>query len=154
MAFKHILVPHDGSPLSQESARKAVQLAKDIGAKITAFYVKPTYMDSPLGESSISQPMTSEKFDDLVAKEARQILSYVEILCKQEGVVCDCQTVSSDYPADAIVQAAKEYEVDLIWMASNRRKGIQNLLIGSETRKVMTYSGIPTLVFRQSEDGC
>ena len=39
--FKHILVPTDGSSLSQNAVRAAAQLAKECGARITGFYAKP-----------------------------------------------------------------------------------------------------------------
>ena len=39
--FKNILVPHDGSELSQRGLGKAVQLAKATGATITGFHVAP-----------------------------------------------------------------------------------------------------------------
>lgn len=54
--FKHILVPTDGSQLSQETAKKAVSLAKETGARITAFYAKreasEIYWDKRIGVST------------------------------------------------------------------------------------------------------
>ena len=37
--FKHILVPTDGSQLSQDTARRAISFAQETGARITAFYL-------------------------------------------------------------------------------------------------------------------
>jgi nucleotide-binding universal stress UspA family protein len=47
-----------------------------------------------------------------------------------------------------IVKQAKKSGCDLIVMASHGRKGLQGLLLGSETAKVLTHSTIPVLVIR------
>ena len=39
--YKHILVPTDGSPLSQAAAVAAVKLAHALGARITGFFAAP-----------------------------------------------------------------------------------------------------------------
>ena len=39
--FKNILIPTDGSPLSQKAVVQGVALAKSVGAKVTAFFAAP-----------------------------------------------------------------------------------------------------------------
>ncbi len=56
--------------------------------------------------------------------------------------------VTSDFPFEAIIEAARAGNCDLIAMASHGRKGVKGLLLGSETQKVLTHSAIPVLVFR------
>ena len=41
--FKHILLPTDGSELSEGSIRKGIQFAKSIGARVTGFYAMPEF---------------------------------------------------------------------------------------------------------------
>ena len=50
--FKHILVPTDGSQLSQDTARRAISFAQETGARITAFYAKPEYPVTYYGEGA------------------------------------------------------------------------------------------------------
>jgi nucleotide-binding universal stress UspA family protein len=50
--------------------------------------------------------------------------------------------------AENIIEAAKRHHCDLIVMVSHGRKGIQRLLLGSETLDVLTHSCIPVLVLR------
>jgi hypothetical protein len=45
-----------------------------------------------------------------------------------------------DFPYDTIVRVAEKRERDLIMMPSHGRKGIEALLLGSETQKVLTYA--------------
>jgi nucleotide-binding universal stress UspA family protein len=46
------------------------------------------------------------------------------------------------------LSSAKKHDCDLIVMASHGRKGIQRVLLGSETQQVLTHSTIPVLVLR------
>ena len=146
--FKHILIPTDGSQLSQETVRRAVSFAKEIDARITAFYAKPDFPECFFGEGALVDPGSPEKFAQLAEEEAQKILDYVDTLCQEAGVPCTRLTVSSDIPYEAIINAAEQNSCDLIFMSSHGRRGIGALLLGSETHKVLTHSKIPVLVYR------
>ena len=53
-----------------------------------------------------------------------------------------------EQPYQAIIDAAKRNECDLIVMASHGRRGVSALMLGSETVKLLTHSTIPVLVYR------
>ncbi len=146
--FKHILVPTDGSELSQETVRRAVAFAREAGARITAFYAKPEYPVTYYGEGALIDPTTPEKFAELAEQQAQQVLSFVEQVCAEAGVDCGKLALTSDVPYEAIIEAADRSGCDLIFMASHGRRGISGLLLGSETNKVLTHSKIPVLVYR------
>ena len=71
-----------------------------------------------------------------------------EAMAAAEGVNADTDTVVSEVPYEAIIDAADRHGCDLIFMASHGRRGIAGLLLGSETQKVLTHSNIPVLVYR------
>ena len=146
--FKHILVPNDGSELSQDAVRHAVSFSKEIGAKITAFHVKPEYPVTYYGEGVLIDTTSPEKFDELAETQAKELLDFVQNLCQEAGVPSDSLTAVSDAPCEAIVTAAKECGCDLILMASHGRHGLTSFLLGSQTQKVVTHSTIPVLVYR------
>lgn len=146
--FKHILVPTDGSELSQDTARRAVSFAKEAGAKITAFFSKPEYPIAYFGEGALIDPTTPEKFAELADQQAGEYLGAVKKMCEEAGVDCDTFAATSDVPYEAIIDAAEKAGCDLIFMASHGRRGISGLLLGSETNKVLTHSRIPVLVYR------
>ncbi|WP_301100289.1 universal stress protein [Propionivibrio sp.] len=146
--FKHILVPTDGSQLSQDTVRRAVSFAREAGARITAFYAKPEYPVTYYGEGALIDSTTPEQFSDLAEQQAQQNLGFVETLCHEAGVHCNKLTSSSDIPYEAIIEAATQSDCDLIFMASHGRRGFSGLLLGSETNKVLTHSKIPVLVYR------
>jgi nucleotide-binding universal stress UspA family protein len=66
----------------------------------------------------------------------------------EEGVRCTTVIEVSDHPYEAIIRTAEKKGCDLILMASHGRRGVQGLLLGSETQKVLTHSRIPVLVYR------
>lgn len=148
MLFKHILVATDGSELSQDSARHAVSFAQDTGAKITVFYAKPEYPVTYYGEGVLIDTTSPEKFAELAETQAQEILGVITALCQEANVPCTPVSVTSDIPHEAIIEAATANGCDLIFMASHGRRGLSGLLLGSETRKVLSNSKIPVLVYR------
>jgi nucleotide-binding universal stress UspA family protein len=67
---------------------------------------------------------------------------------KAKGVSAKAVVVKSDIVSDALISAAKKHKADLIVMASHGRRGLEGLLIGSETQRVLTQSTCPVLVVR------
>jgi len=146
--FKHLLVPSDGSPLSQEAVRQAVRFAKEAGARITAFYAKPHAPMPQYVEGIQIDRALQEQYETIAEEQAQRILGYVEGLCRDSGVACTVAKSTNDSPYEAIIEAATANGCDLIFMASHGRRGISGFLLGSETNKVLTHSKIPVLVFR------
>ena len=146
--FKHILVPTDGSELSQETVRRAVSFAKEAGARITAFYAMPEFPVTYYGEGGLMDSITPEQFTALAEREAQEVLGFVANLCQEAGVDFSKLTSTNDAPYEAIIEAATQSDCDLIFMSSHGRRGFSALLLGSETNKVLTHSKIPVLVYR------
>jgi len=144
--FRHILLPTDGSPLSEAAMRKGIQLAKTINARVTGFCVAPALRyfgyDAEIGTEF------KKKAEAAVQAEVNKNLLAIEKAAKEAGVPCETAQEKSDQPYEAIIEAAQKKECDLIIMASHGRRGVQGLLLGSETQKVLTHSKIPVLVYR------
>jgi nucleotide-binding universal stress UspA family protein len=148
--YKHILVATDGSELSQAAARQAVSLAKNIGARITALYVKPPHPSYFYVDGDEFPFPPPSKFDELDEQEAQRVLGFVYGLCFQAGVECKKRSLTSDAVHEAIIDVANLGGCELICMASHGRRGLSALLLGSETSKVLTHSKIPVLVVGSS----
>jgi nucleotide-binding universal stress UspA family protein len=146
--FKHILVPSDGSALSSDTVKKAVDFARETGARITFFYAKPDYPVAFYGEGALIDPTTPEKFAEMAERQAQEILAAAQKLAAAAGVACGTSSATSDVPYEAIINAAADAGCDLIFMASHGRRGLSGLLLGSETQKVLTHSKIPVLIYR------
>ena len=144
--YKHLLLPTDGSSLSEDAVRRGVQFAQQLGAKVTGFHAMPEFEVVSYTMAMVDN--NKEAFGRQARERAARVLDWVASLAAQSGVECETVTVASDTPYQAIVQTATERGCDLILMASHGRRGIKGFLLGSETNKVLTHSTIPVLVHR------
>lgn len=144
--YQHILLPTDGSPLSEAAARTAIALARGLGARITAFYAMSEFQALAHRAGLLND--TREQFERQALRDAEQALGFVRRLADQEGVACTTEQLTSDHPHQVIVQTAERLGCDLIVMASHGRRGLAGLLIGSETQKVLAHCQISVLVHR------
>lgn len=146
--FKHILVPTDGSELSQDTVRRALSFAREAGARISFVCAERHYPTMYLGMGAISDAHAARQFHEAEESVAQAILAGCQALADAAGVLADTVAIASDEPYEAIILAAERQQCDLIFMASHGRRGLKALLLGSETQKVLTHSQIPVLVYR------
>jgi nucleotide-binding universal stress UspA family protein len=144
--YKHILIPTDGSPLSEEAIKQGVRLAKTLNAKVTALTVVLPFHVVSLEPTMVSD--TREQYDRDIVSMAERRLAFPREAAKVAGVVYEDVHMVAEHPWAAIVETAGTRGCDLIVMASHGRKGVSALVLGSETTKVLTHTKIPTLVCR------
>ena len=145
--FKHILIPTDGSELSQKAIRIGVELAKFHGARVTGVHAIPDYHLMIAYEGAFD-PVTEERIEKEARMRAENNLDFIKQAAAAADVPCDTVCETSDHPYDAILKTANAKGCDLILLHSHGRKGLAAILLGSETRKVLTYSKIPVMVVR------
>ena len=148
--YKHILLPHDGSELSANALKQAIDLAKSVGAKLTALHVVQPFHLHIRGTSAPPdmRGKIEHDHDNEALEDARKMLAGVLHQTKAAGVACDSLAVLGEHPYTSIIEQAANSGCDLILMASHGRRGLEGLLLGSETVKVLTHSRIPVLVVR------
>jgi len=144
--FKHILLPTDGSKLSDKSVKQGIRMAKALRAKVTALHVTPKFhtFSYPI-DMLQSDP---DEYQQASARHAEEFLRYVRRVATGADVECDTVHATSDSPYREIIKTAEKKNCDLILMASHGRRGIESFLLGSETQKVLTHSKTPVLVYR------
>jgi len=145
--FKNILIPTDGSELSQRAVKIGIELARLHQARITGIHVIPDYHLLIAYEGAFD-PVTEERIEEEAKARADSYLSFVRNSAAAAGVACEAVCETSDHPYDAILKAAESQDCDLILMTSHGRKGLAAVLLGSETRKVLTHAKIPVLIVR------
>ena len=146
--FKHILVPTDGSELSQKAIRGAAIMARENGAQLTVYHARPELRVPFYDEYiRIDNDMWKE-CARLAEEEAGRYLDDATRICRQEGVDAATLTEDCDWTHQGIINAATERGCDLIFMASHGHRGLSALLLGSETNKVLAHTKIPVLVYR------
>lgn len=145
--FKNILIPTDGSEQSQRAIRTGVELAKLHQARITGIHVIPDYHLLIAYEGAFD-PVTEERIEEEAKARAEGYLAFIRKVADEAGIACDTVCETSDHPYDAILKTADAKGSDLILMTSHGRKGLAAVLLGSETRKVLTHAKVPVLVVR------
>jgi len=144
--FKHILLPTDGSRLSEKAIKNCVRMAKKNYAKITALTVIPKFHTFTYEIEMLET--TRKEYEEQAAAQAQGFVDYARKVASAAGVDCEGVKVVSDQPYKEIIKTAQKKGCDLILMASHGRRGIEGFLLGSETQKVLTHSKVPVLVYR------
>ncbi len=143
--YQHILVPTDGSEVTSKAVATAIGLAKALGSRLSTVSVKEPFPYSAISEV---QPIPPQEFFDAQEAMARKRIDQVVAACSAAGLGCHATTVEAGHPYEAIIEHARARGCDLIVMASHGRRGMSALLLGSETQKVLTHTGIAVLVVR------
>lgn len=143
--FKRILVPTDGSEITSKAIDTAIAMAKTHGAKLYTISVKEPFPYSAVSEM---QPTPPQEFFDAQERIASSRVKAVIAAAEAASVSAEGYTVEALHPWEAIIEHALEHKVDLLVMASHGRRGVQALLLGSETQKVLTHCKTPVLIVR------
>jgi len=146
--YKHILIPTDGSAASERAIATGIALAKVLGARVTGFHAAPPAVPLVLGKQLAKAYMSRDEREQAIEQAAVRYLGVIGRAAAKAGVSCETMHVTSDFPADAILEAARSRKCDLVVMASHGRHGLAAMLLGSETQKVLTHAKIPVLVHR------
>jgi len=144
--YKHILIPTDGSELSDKAVREGIDLAMSVKARVTVFTASPPFraFATDATVSVDTRDTYTAGAEERAAARLKAGLDYANA----KGVQARVQHVFAERPYEAIIAAASKEGCDLVCMASHGRKGIAGLLVGSETNKVLTHSKVPVLVCR------
>ncbi len=146
--YQRILVATDGSDLSQKAVTSAINLAALCGAELVAVSVVPRYPQSYFEGSMALETEEMARIEKQWADKGQAVVDAVRHAAAAKGVTAQAITLNSDVVSDALITAATKHQCDLIVMASHGRRGIQRLLLGSETQHVLTHANIPVLVLK------
>jgi nucleotide-binding universal stress UspA family protein len=136
--FKKILVPLDGSQLSQRALEPAIAMSKRAGAEL--LLVRTPVVDT------LSFAVTGSK----QAEARNDALVYLETIRKsneQPDLHIQTRLVEGDV-AGAIVDTALSEQVDLIVMSTHGYSGLTRWVLGSVTEKVLRSAPCPVLAVR------
>ena len=146
--FKNILVPTDGSKLSQKAVRQAIALALESKGKITALHVYPRFSGSPYGTFGPAEEVLEDAHKRQARAEADALFAPVKKQADAAGIASETVLAENNDVWKTIIATARKRKCDLICMASHGRRGLSGVLLGSETHKVLTHSDLPVLVLR------
>lgn len=145
--FTNILIPVDGSTTALSAVSKAAGLAKTYGSTVTVLYVIDPYPFTGVGADFAygqSQYLTA------ATTEANTALDTAKKALEEAGVGKVNAVVGEGHAVhEGIMRAAKEIGSDLIVMGSHGRRGLEKLVLGSVTQRVLGVADIPVLVVRE-----
>ncbi|BEP50475.1 universal stress protein [Variovorax sp. V116] len=147
--YKRILVPTDGSSLSEQAVATAIDLALLAGAELVSVTVAHIQPYGYFEGSMVLNQREIEASQEQVEQSAQRLVDAVRSAAIARGVrSAQAIVMKSNQVAEAIIATAKNQQCDLIVMASHGRRSLARLLMGSETLHVLTHSHIPVLVLR------
>ena len=132
-----LLLATDGSKMSENAVREAINLAKTCGSKL---YVISVIEVNP--EFEALAPGLVEK----VEKETRKHVDSVKTKASKEGIDCETIVHEGEEPYQNIVDEAAKKKIEMIIMGRHGRKGLERLMMGSVTAKVIGHSTCKVLV--------
>jgi nucleotide-binding universal stress UspA family protein len=144
--FRSIVVGTDGSQTASEAVRQAVELAKEIGAKIQLVSAYEPVPASRLREEKREAP---EDLQWMVnpREEVDNTLSDAADIVNEAGVDCETFARQGD-PADALLDVAEETDADLIVVGNKGMTGAKRFLLGSVPNKVSHHAPCSVLIIR------
>lgn len=147
--FEHLLVPLDGSKLAEVALPMATAVAQKFHSKITLVTAVhlPYYVGDGLDFAEVYGRI-SQNMED----EAKEYLQQKQKALLALGVRTNLEIVIGQPPADAILQTAKQQNIDTIVMSTHGRGGLMRWVFGSVADLVLRNAPVPVLLARASED--
>src|ERR1017187_4115533 len=143
--FKHLIVPLDGSRLSESVMPIVIHLAQKLQAAVTLVHVIEKNAPAKIhGEPHLSRP-----------EEAEYYLDDVERRFFPPGLRVDKhvhKTAITDV-AGSIAEHSREFKSDLVVMCTHGRSGMRKLLFGSIAQQVVSAKVAPVLLIQPTEGG-
>jgi nucleotide-binding universal stress UspA family protein len=147
--YQRILVPLDGSKLSEAVLPHAEKLAHALNVEIVLLHVDVT----PAPEFDQHVPALAPVMEEIKHKhsEEKHYIDHVRSNLESEGI--RATYLLRDGPvAETIMEVAEIMQADLIAMSTHGRTGMLRLLLGSVAEKVVHESKIPVMLIRPHED--
>jgi nucleotide-binding universal stress UspA family protein len=141
--IRRILIATDGSEYTKEAVSQGLQLAKVLGADVTALYVidQTSFVSFPMDSSIVS-------VYSLLENEGKRAVEDVQKEGQQLGVKVTPMVVEGS-PTRKIVEIAADF--DLVVLGTLGRSAITKLFMGSVAERVTRYAPCPVLVVRSKK---
>ena len=148
--FNHIVVPLDGSKLSEAALGYATALASRMNAKVVLLHAVST----PYGEIFDDAPDSIEAATAMRREATVSGDSYISGVAERvstEGVECDTH-LGYGAPAAAILNYIEQHSPDLVAMSTHGRSGLRRMVVGSVTTAILPRAETPVLIVHPDED--
>jgi nucleotide-binding universal stress UspA family protein len=142
--FERILVATDFSAASAPAFAKAIVMAKQAGAELT---IAHAYQPPSMLLDGYVPPATYEKWDHGLEEEVRKKLQHLVEDAEKAGVVA-VPLVLTGNPDEAITEAARDLDCDLVIMGTHGRTGVSRFFLGSVASRVISTAPCPVMTIQ------
>ncbi|HOC77792.1 MAG TPA: universal stress protein [Methanofastidiosum sp.] len=147
--FERLITPVDGSESSIRAARKAIYLAKKMGADIIALYVLhlpiSAYVGPPYSPVIYTDDIEIKELRKKMKNEGNQVLDKIEKMALEEGIKIAKKIVEGS-PDEEIIKISKKD--DLIVMGAKGISAIDRIFLGSVSEKVLHHAKSSVMIVR------
>jgi nucleotide-binding universal stress UspA family protein len=140
MLIKKVLALTDGSDISRNALRYAVEICNQFGSQL---YLLTVVDQVP---SSLDAEISKDTFEKLES-QLRQEMDKCSEYCETTGLACRSE-VRQGIAHEEIVAFATEKDIDLIVSATHGRSGWPHMLLGSVAEKIVRHAPCPVLTVR------
>ncbi len=144
---RSILVPVDFSDSSKYALNYAISVATTFGSSLILVYVvEPAVYPADLGFGQVTLPNIERE----LAERGKSELN--ELVKSRVGKNLNCRTiVRTGKPSQEILYTAREEKIDLIVIATHGHTGVEHMIFGGTTEKVVKKAPCPVLIVRPTD---
>ena len=148
--YQQIIIAIDGSELAHKALEHGLALAKLTEAKTTVVTITDSSVMLLSGADMVQVDTATivEDMDKAKAEGSRRLLDKATETAAAAGVTVSTLHLKDSETADGILEAATTNGADLIVMGSHGRRGLEQLLLGSQAAEVLSRSAIPVLIVK------
>lgn len=152
-SYNKILVPHDGSEMSDKSLKHAIYLSSISKANIIILSIlefgniPPSVLLAFISEGE-GIDKAKERLRDLLEQDTRQMSEEKVKSCKEHGIKDVTYFIKEGKPSDEIINSIETIDPDVVVMANSRISSAIRVL-GSNARKVLDSTQKPVLLIHE-----
>lgn len=137
--FDRLLFPTDGGEGAEAVFDHVLDLARSHGATVYVLYVADTSRDSAT--------RVGGEVIDVLERQGEDVVEAAAERAREAAVDAETEVLQGQ-PYETIVGYAETVDADLIAMPTQGRTGLERLLLGSTTERVVRQSEVPVLTLR------
>lgn len=148
MKVRHIMLTTDLSKEALRPFEPVLQLARDLGARVTVLHVVHDLVVAPHG-APLAPPMSMPDLHGQIEAARTRLKEACEPLA--DGLELTAEVIAHQHPARGVVEWAVDNDVDLVALSTHGRTGLRRLALGSVAEEVLRRCPIPVLSFHRPE---
>ena len=145
MTLRDILVATDFSPASRPALRRAIEMAREAGARLWIAHVAA--MPVLPGSEGYFLPQMYDDLNLAIRTDAKKRLERLTAAARKAGVRVSSLLLDG-IPHEALHRAARRHHADLLVMGTHGRTGVARLFVGSVAARVVATAPRPVLTVR------